>query len=76
MTLITAHLNCKFPIAMRILMMMKIMMVIMLLMMVAITSRLASIQVKLSDNQGRGFSRSCEGLVFRVLPNFYPIFIS
>ena len=41
-------------------MIMKTMMVIMLLMMVAITSRLASIQEKLSHNQGRGFSRSCE----------------
>ena len=46
---------------------MKIMMVIMLLMMVAITSRLASIQAELSDNQGRGFSRSCDGLVFGFL---------
>ena len=58
---------------------MKMTMVVMLLMMVAITSRLASIQAELSDNQGRGFSRACEGLVFRffvsefypILPNFY-----
>ena len=46
----------------------------MLLMMVAITSRLASIQAELSDNQGRGFSRSCEGLVFHFfVSEFYPI---